>query len=92
MDCFLGMVYVGGANLEKQANWAINILLIICVIAIFWILWSALGKRTEQENFTRGASKNETAFEIHEYPFSFPCGKFITYDPSLGGKPRVTKK
>lgn len=75
---------------EKTANWIINVVLIIAVLVIFWILWSALSKRTDVETYGRGATKqeNSSTFTIHEYPLSFPCGKFVTYDPT----PREKKK
>lgn len=67
----------------------IGLWIAVIIIGSF-LLWSAFVKRTDVETFTKGASKQEISFTITEQPFSFPCGKFITYDPDR--KPTTVKQ
>ena len=67
-------------------RWIIYVGLTIGMAAM---LWSAFGKRTEVSDYAKGSTHNESSFTINESPFSFPCGKFITYEPN---KPAQVKK
>ena len=54
-----------------------------------WILWSALNKRTESNEYTKGATHDETSIDlaVHEYPLSFGCARF-----DMRGTPTSIKK
>ena len=78
---------MGKDKTERTANWVVNI---VVLIGLGFVYWSLFVKRTEQENFTRGASKQETSFEIHEYPLSFGCSRWDLRDSNV--RPQVIKK
>lgn len=74
-------------ELRKYSH--IGLWLAVISLGVF-LTWSAVNKKSEVETFSKGASKQETSFTITEQPFSFPCGKFITYDPDR--KPTTVKQ
>lgn len=78
-----GVKFARGADLSVRTASHIGLWVAVIIIGGF-LLWSAFVKRTDVETFAKGASKNETSFTINEGPLSFPCGKFITYDPESG--------
>lgn len=62
---------------------------VIIIPVVVWILWSALNKRTETSEYTKGATHEETSIEmaVHEYPLSFGCARF----DMRGTAPKVQK-
>lgn len=62
---------------------------IVFICVGIWIMWSALNKRTESNEYTKGASHTENSSEIsvHEYPLSFGCARF-----DLRGNDKKVKK
>ena len=74
----------------ERVRTASHILAWVIIIPItIWILWSALNKRTETSEYTKGATHNETAIDmaVHEYPLSFGCARFDMRDTT----PKVKK-
>lgn len=86
MGYILGMKFAKGAVMET-VRWIIYIVLLILLV---FLVWSAVNKKQEVNDYTKGATHNESSFTINEGPLSFPCGKFITYDPD--SKKKVKKQ
>ena len=78
----------------KNLNSASHLGLWIIVIgAGIWLLWSALSKRTESNDYSKGATHNETSIDlaVHEYPLSFGCARFDLRDTATRPKKMPAK-
>lgn len=53
------------------ANWVLNVIFIAALVWLFWLS----SKKTEQENYSKGANKTETSVVVNEFPLSFGCAR-----------------
>jgi len=77
----------------ERVRTASHILAWVIIIPItIWILWSALSKKTESTDYSKGATHNEATMEttVHEYPLSFGCARFDLRDMAV--KPKKVKE
>lgn len=74
------------AEIRKGLSWGSLLALVLGIGIVCYLAWSATNK-SDNQNYTKGATHNETTVTIapveHNYPLSLPrCGRFLSVDPA----------
>lgn len=81
------------AEIRKGFSWASLVCFILLLAVIGYLVWQSTNK-TDTENYSKGATHNETTTNISPvqnlYPLAFPgCSPFIRIDNPTGKGPVV---
>ena len=85
------------AEIRKGFSWASLVCFLGLVAIVAYLAWQSTSKEDTQ-NYSKGATHNETTVNIapveHNYPLSLPrCGRFLSVDPAaFQVKPEAKKK